>query len=156
MKKGLSIVVLLALFAACKPEIKPIGTLNRAGAGIIGTWELNTVEVVDITLPIPEVKDISAYFAPQNRKLIITVNSDSTYTVDQAGAGPAIFGSEGTWKYDSPEFPTELQLLTSTGDTVSTALLNMPRVTDNAFGFSFTRNRCDKNYVTYNYNFNRQ
>jgi len=157
MKKIASILALLVAIASCKPEIKPIGTAYKAGAGVPGTWVLNTAEVTDLTLPIPETKDISAFYTQNpERRLIITFNADSTYTVDQAGVGPKVFGSNGTWMFDTPDFPTALYMVTDIGDTVNTALLNMPRTTDNTFGFSFTRNRCDKDYVTYNYNFNRQ
>lgn len=157
MKKIASIIAIIALVAGCKPEIKPIGDAYKAGAGIVGTWELEKVEITDITLPIPEIRDVSAFYAQKaERRLILTINSDNTYTVDQAGAGPQIFGLNGTWMYDSPDFPSAMQMINNDGDTVNAALLNMPRTTDNIFGFSFTRTRCDKDYVTYNYNFNRK
>jgi len=150
-------MVILAIVASCKPEIKSIGSEYKAGAGLPGTWELNKVEVIDITLPVPETKDISAFYTQKvERKLIVTINGDNTYTVDQAGAGPQIFGTNGTWMYDSPDFPEALQLVSNAGDTVNAVLLNMPRTIDNTMGFSFSRNRCDKDYVTYNYNFNRK
>ena len=157
MKKIASIIAIIALVASCKPEIKPIGAAYKAGAGIPGTWEIDKVEIIDITLPIPESKDISAFYnLKPERKMIITIKDDNTYVVDQAGAGPKVFGTNGTWMFDTPDFPSALMLINNSGDTIKTTLLSMPREIDNTFGFSFSRNRCDKDYVTYNYNFNRK
>lgn len=156
MKKIATIAVLAIMVIACKPEIKPIGASYKAGEGIPGTWEISSVEVVDITLPIPETKNISAFFSDPNKKLIITINADSTYVVDQKGSGPKVLGESGTWFYNTPEFPSMVNFVPNGGDTLKADLLNMPRTTDNTLGFTFTRTRCDKAYVAYNYEFIRK
>ena len=156
MKKIATLVVLAALVFACKPEIKPIGEAQKAGAGIPGTWEINAVEVTDITLPVPETRDLSSFFANPDKKLVMTINRDGTYLVDQKGSGPQVFGDSGTWMYNTPDFPSKINFAPNVGDTVKADLLNMPRTTDNNFGFVFTRKRCDKDYVAYNYEFIRK
>jgi hypothetical protein len=156
MKKIGIFTVLLIAIAACKPEIKPIGDPLKAGEGLPGMWELNEINTIDITLPVPEERDQSGIMKEQIDRLVLTFNADGTYEVNERGIVPDIFGSEGNWMYDQIDFPTMLYFIPSTGDTLKTGLANMPRTTDNNFGFSFTRNRCDKDYITVQYYFNRR
>ncbi len=156
MNRILAAVVILGLIAACKPETKPIGSYYKAGEGIPGKWVMSEMEVTDITLPVAETRDLNVMLQDPMKKMIMTISEDGTYTVDQKAFGPDIFGTAGTWLTDTATFPTAITFLTNEGDTVETGLLNMPRVIDVNFGFSFTRNRCDKDYVTYNYRFNRE
>ncbi|MEL0025664.1 MAG: hypothetical protein VW775_01215, partial [Schleiferiaceae bacterium] len=51
----------LLAFMACKPEVGPIGPAYEAGAGIIGTWELSGADQTDLSLPVPETRDISDF-----------------------------------------------------------------------------------------------
>jgi hypothetical protein len=156
MKKIGLFMVLLAAMAACKPEIKPIGDPLKAGEGLPGMWELTEINTIDITLPVPEERDQSAIMKDQTDRLVITFNADGTYAIDQLGVAPDIFGTAGNWMYDKEDFPTMLYFLPTGGDTVQTGLLNMPRTTDVNFGYTFTRNRCDKDYITLQYRFNRR
>lgn len=156
MKKIGVFVVLLVALAACKPEIKPIGDPLMAGAGLPGMWELAEVNTIDITLPVPEERDQSSILKDQSDKLVITFNADGTYTINERGVAPDIFGTEGSWMYDQEDFPTMLYFMPTGGDTVMTGLLNMPRTSDNNFGYTLTRNRCDKDYITLQYRFNRR
>jgi hypothetical protein len=156
MKKVTLIAVLLMAIAACKPEIKPIGDAYKAGAGMPGTWELTTINSIDITLPVPEERDQSMLLADVANRLVITMKESGEYTVDQRGIAPNIFGTDGTWMFDRIEFPTMIYLVPTSGDTLKADLLNMPRIIDNQMGFAFTRNRCTKNNVTLQYTFNRK
>jgi len=156
MKKLTIIMVMLVAIAACKPEIKPIGPSYKAGEGMPGTWELTSITAIDITLPVPEERDQSMLRNDATNRLIVTMTSTGAYTIDQRGIVPNIFGTEGTWMYDKEDFPTMMYFIPTSGDTVKTDLLNMPRTIDNSMGFSFTRNRCDKDYVKLEYSFNRK
>lgn len=156
MKKFGNILALLVVVAACKPEIKPIGTSYVAGEGIVGSWEMVGINTTDITLPVPESRDQSRMLNDVANRLQITIKEDGTYTIDQLGIVPDIFGAQGDWQYDKVEFPTMIYFIPDGGDTLMTGLLNMPRKIDNTLGFSFTRNRCDKDYVSLEYTFNRK
>lgn len=156
MRKITTLLVLLVAMAACKPEIKPIGPAYKAGEGMPGTWELNEINAIDITLPVPEERDQSDMLADMSNRLILNINSDGTYVVAQRGIVPNIFGTDGTWMYNTGDFPTMMYIIPSGGDTLKTDLLSMPRSIDNQMGFSFTRSRCNKAYVTLEYTFNRK
>lgn len=156
MRKITAVVVLLVAIAACKPEIKPIGQAYKAGEGMPGTWELTTINSIDITLPVPEERDQSMLLKDAANRLVVTMNSNGQYTIDQRGIVPDIFGTEGTWMFNKEDFPTMMYFIPTGSDTVKTGLLNMPRTIDNEMGFSFTRNRCGKDYVTLEYTFNRK
>lgn len=149
-------MVLLVALGACKPEIKPIGPNYKAGEGMPGTWELNMINAIDISLPVPEERDQSKMLENAANRLIITIDENGMYTVDQRGIVPNIFGNDGTWLFNKVDFPTMIYLVPASGDTLKANLLNMPRTIDNEMGFSFTRNRCDKDYITLEYTFNRK
>ena len=155
MKQIITSLMLIAMVVACKPELKPIGDFYQAGEGIPGTWMMSELEITDITLPVPETRDVNEMLKDPSKGMIVTIKADGTYTVDQKAYGPDIFGSAGTWETDTAFFPTEITWYTDAGDTLKSGLLNMPRTIDNEFGFTFTRNRCDRDYITYNYKFNR-
>ncbi len=156
MKKIGSLVVLLAVLAACKPEIKPIGEPLKAGAGLPGMWELAEITTTDITLPVPEERDQSGILKDQTDRMVISFDANGTYEVSERGVAPDIFGTQGDWMYDKVDFPTMIYFIPTGGDTLKAGLLNMPRTTDTEFGFTFTRNRCDKDYITVQYNYNRR
>ncbi|MEY2963651.1 MAG: hypothetical protein RL754_912 [Bacteroidota bacterium] len=155
--KKIAILTAAALLAlgSCKPEVGPIGPAYEAGAGLIGTWELTGVDQTDLTLPVPETRDISDFYQESANKWVVQFNADSTYSVNEQGPGFDLFGAGGTWRYNTPEFPSELQL---TQDTVTTvlALGNMPRTIDVNLGIVYSRERCEKPSVQYNLTFTRK
>ena len=99
MKARIITIVAAAFLAlgACKPEVGPIGPSYEAGAGILGTWELTMVEQTDVTLPVPETRDVSDLYLDAQNKWVVAFNSDSTYSVNQQGPGFDVFGNGGTW-----------------------------------------------------------
>lgn len=156
MKKIILFCWTTVMLASCKPEIKDIGPKYEAGAGIVGSWELNKMNQTDVTQPVPETRNLDAFLAVASRKLVFTIASDGTYTVDQAGAVPKVLGTAGTWAYNQAEFPTAITFISTDADTLLAELSNMPRTLDNVFGFSFVRHRCDKDYVSYEWEFARK
>ena len=145
----------LLAFMACKPEVGPIGPADEAGAGIIGTWELSGADQTDLSLPVPETRDISDFYTNSSDKWVVQFNEDSTYSVNSVGPGFNVFGTSGTWRYNSPQYPSELHL---TMDTVTTILPlgNMPRTIDPNVVFVYDRVRCDKPSVSYKLTFTRK
>ena len=145
----------LLAFMACKPEVGPIGPAFEAGAGIIGTWELSGADQTDLSLPVPETRDISDFYTNSSDKWVVQFNDDSTYSVNSSGPGFNIFGTSGTWRYNSLQYPLELHL---TEDTVTTVLPlgNMPRTIDQNVLFVYDRVRCDKPSVSYKLIFTRK
>ena len=145
----------LLAFMACKPEVGPIGPAYEAGAGIIGTRELSGADQTDLSLPVPETRDISDFYTNSSDKWVVQFNEDSTYSVNSAGPGFNVFGTSGTWRYNSPQYPSELHL---TMDTVTTILPlgNMPRTIDPNVVFVYDRVRCDKPSVSYKLTFTRK
>jgi hypothetical protein len=156
MKKIGTLVVLLAIMASCKPELKDIGPRFVPGDGIFGQWEMNTLQVTDLNLPVPEKRDFSGFLTKTENRLIMTIKADGSYTIDQAGKVPQLLGTNGSWAFDAPDFPTMVHFVTAEGDSLSTDLLNMPRTIDNHFGFSFDRKKCDKEHINYEYKFIRK
>ena len=145
----------LLAFMACKPEVGPIGPAFEAGAGIIGTWELSGADQTDLSLPVPETRDISDFYTNSSDKWVVQFNDDSTYSVNSSGPGFNVFGTSGTWRYNSLQYPLELHL---TEDTVTTVLPlgNMPRTIDQNVLFVYDRVRCDKPSVSYKLIFTRK
>ena len=157
MKKvTLFIASALLILGACKPEVGPIGPAYEAGAGIVGTWELTNADQTDLTLPVPETRDISTFYQNAQDKWVVVFSEDSTYAVNSQGPGFDLFGAGGTWKYNTPEFPSELHL--TQFDTVTTVLPlgNMPRAIDQNVSFVYDRVRCDKPSVSYKLTFTRK
>lgn len=146
----------LLIMGACKPEVGPIGPAYEAGAGIVGTWELTNADQTDLTLPVPETRDISSFYQNNQDKWVVVFSEDSTYTVNSQGPGFDLFGAGGTWKYNTPEFPSELHL--TQFDTVTTVLPlgNMPRTIDQNVSIVYDRIRCDKPSVSYRLTFTRK
>lgn len=160
MKQIFSILTLaVALsFSSCKPELKEIGPSYGAGEGIYGSWELSAVNQVDLKQPIPESRDISAYFnADISRKMQIKFEqANNAYSILQPGALPRTFGTSGTWKFDTLPFPSKLYFFTSNNDTVESPIKNMVRETDANFSFNVERgDSCGSTYVRYEYTFKR-
>ena len=60
----------LLIMGACKPEVGPIGPAYEAGAGIVGTWELTNADQTDLTLPVPETRDISSFYQNNQDKWV--------------------------------------------------------------------------------------
>ena len=145
----------LLAFMACKPEVGPIGPAYEAGTGIIGTWELSGADQTDLSLPVPETRDISDFYTNSSDKWVVQFNDDSTYSVNSSGPGFNVFGTSGTWRYNSLQYPLELHL---TEDTVTTVLPlgNMPRTIDQNVLFVYDRVRCDKPSVSYKLIFTRK
>ena len=157
MKARIITMVAAAFLAlgACKPEVGSIGPSYEAGAGILGTWELTMVEQTDVTLPVPETRDVSDLYLDAQNKWVVAFNSDSTYSVNQQGPGFDVFGNGGTWRYNTPGYPSELHL-TQDSSVVILPLGNMPRSIDQNVSFIFARERCDKPSVSYQLTFTRK
>lgn len=144
---------------SCKPDLKEIGPEYAPGEGIYGTWQTEKIQLTDLSPALPEIKDVSGFYqADAARKLVIRFDkTGNTYSVIQAGYLPRIFGSSGTWKFDTIPYPSTLFLMTDKGDTLRAPLKNMPRETDRIFGFTYTRSdTCGKAYLTYDFTFSRQ
>ena len=156
MKRFLIVLSAAALtLVSCKPDVGEIGDHYPAGAGLIGTWELTGADQTDVTLPVPETRDISAFYTNATSKWRVTFNADSTYTVDAMGPGFNLFGNGGTWSYDTPEFPKELHLAQDS-TTIVLPLGNMPRTIDTQLGIVYSRVRCDKPSIRYDFTFTRK
>jgi hypothetical protein len=155
----LSIFSLSLLLAGtgCKPEVEEIGDGAVAGDGIYGTWEISRVVQTDLKVPLPEARDISAFFSDPARKMQIRFNKgDSTYQILQAGWLPKVFGTEGTWVFNQSPYPTAVQFYSNQGDTVSTPLNGMPREYDVQMGLDLIRtDSCGNAFVKYEYTFKR-
>ncbi len=150
-------LVLLVLGWSCKPEVNDIGDGAVAGDGIYGTWEISRVVQTDLKLPLPEARDISAFFSDPARKMQIRFTKEgSTYQVLQAGWLPKVFGTDGTWAFDQTPYPTAVNFYTAQGDTISTPLVAMPREYDVQMGLDLVRtDSCGNAFVKYEYTFKR-
>ena len=156
--KYLSILVLVVmLMGACKPEpFGEIGPRYNLATGISGSWEIEMVEGVDLTLPVPESRDISDFYTGATDPIGLTFDAGSSmYTVKNPQTPGNIFGQGGTYAFDNPDYPTMLSLYDSSNDTIVVNLLNMVREIDPNMGLSYTRSHCGSEYFRYNYTFKR-
>jgi len=157
MKKLAFLTLLLASMMACKPEpYEDIGQNYSLTDGINGTWQLNQVEIEDLTLPVPESRVISDFFL-QDADLNLSFDAENgTYTVSNPSVPGNIFGSSGQFSFDDPEFPEDITLNHSEG-SITLSLTNMVRSIDNDMGLIRQRYRCDGDnpYVNYRFTFNR-
>lgn len=156
--KKLSLFILLAVAVwACKPEpYDEIGPRYDLATGITGEWEITRVEGVDLTLPVPETRDISDFFTAATNPLGLSFDAGSDmYTVINPQTPGNIFGQGGTFAFDDEEFPTRLSLYSS-NDTIQVDLLNMVREIDPEMGLSYTRSACGTEYFRYQYTFKRK
>lgn len=146
-------VLFLAL--ACKPEVKEIGPYLAPGDGIVGSWQLDKVVLADLSLPVPEEDDPTDFYKNYPTQWQFTFLADSTYLVDEKGPGPDVFGTNGTWHFDQYPYPKAIHFYSAT-DTVHADLENMPRETDTYVGFTFTRNGCGADYMSYTFTLKRK
>lgn len=157
MKKAILACLSIVLMMACKPEIKPIGEAQEAGAGVVGTWKMSGASITDITQAIPETRDVSTFYAKAANAWTFTFLENGTYSVDVEGAGPKIFSTGGAWAFDQTPFPSAITLTPlGGGDPVELTMENMPRERDTEFGFTFTLEKCATPYISYTFNFERQ
>ena len=157
MKKLIAALSAIAIVAvACQPDpYKEIGPEYSLTEGITGTWVLQKVEQTDETQPVPETIDISDFFVAD--PLVMSFSYENmSYTIDNAGAGGNIFGDNGTFAYNTTDFPSEIAMYTNTGDTLMMDLTQMVRTIDTRMGMKVTRAHCDAPSISYAYDFNRQ
>lgn len=157
MKKLAILSLLLTSMFACKPDpYEDIGQNYSLTEGISGNWSLNLVEIEDLTLPVPESRDITDFYLSEGSLSIQFDAEAGTYTVSNPNAPGNIFGSSGTFSFDDPEFPEDITLSSST-NTVTLSLTNMVRSIDNEMGMIRQRSKCDSDnpYINYRFNFIR-
>ena len=151
---------MVATIIACRPDIKEIGEPSSHVTGIEGTWEVNRVDLVDLALDLPEEMEITEFYL-DGTSAPLTISFDynaKTYEVIEAGAGTSFLGTNGTWAYDDPEYPTEMIVVTNASETLNLSLTKMVRASDAEMGFELKREKCapgDHN-VAYKYNFTRK
>lgn len=162
MKKILFTAIAFALvLTSCKPEIKgELGEPFDKVKGLSGNWELGGFAQRDENNPIKEVRDLSDFYidgisAPTK----FNFNSgDMTYTITP-GPGKNFLSLNGNWRFDNPDFPTEL-ILESTTDTLTLKLGTVPREFDQTIKMELPRFCVDdlgvaSPTVTYIYTLNR-
>ncbi len=157
MKKILSLALIVAALIGCKPDgYKDIGPSYDLTTGIDGSWQISEVEITDLTLPVPEGRDISEFYTKTNP---LKINFDAvagTYMVVNPEVKGNNFGTQGTFRFNDPEFPSAVMLITAENDTLNMDLTNMVRSIDPKMGLKLTRSRCGEDYVSYSYTFNRK
>lgn len=157
MKNLVILVLFVTLIAACRPEpYKEIGPSYDLATGISGSWQIEMVEGVDLTLPVPESREIGDFYTSAENPIGLTFDASSEmYTVVNPQTPGNIFGQGGTYAFDNPDFPTQLSLYDNNNDTIVVDLLNMVREIDPNMGLSYTRSTCGTEYFRYNYTFKR-
>ncbi len=150
----LSLLAILAL-AACRPEpFKEIGPDDSLTEGVYGSWQLSGVQQTDLTQPVPETFDVSDYFTGDPMR--VRFSEGGNYTVEYLGSGLEILGSSGSFAFDSPDFPSKMNVVTDKGDSLELGLSQMVRKIDNRMGLVIEQNLCDAPNIRYTLTFNRQ
>lgn len=157
MKNIFLISIVMLGLAACQPEpYKEIGPAYDLTTGVNGQWHVSKVEVTDLTLPVPESRDISDFYANGSPLEIDFDAEGGTYTVVDPQVSGNVFGAGGTFAYNDPEFPTKLTLRTTNQDTIVLSLGNMVRKVDPTMALKLVKSACGQDYISYNFTFNRR
>lgn len=147
----------LGIIMSCKPEqTKKIGDRYNLLTGVDGSWKISKVMITDLTLPVPENRDISDFFLSANPLQIEFDAAANTYVVSDPDVLGNPFGAQGTFAFDAEDYPTAMFLYSSNQDTVNLKLENMVREIDHQMGFTLEKNDCASKYISYTYTFNRQ
>lgn len=156
----------LIIVASCKKEEVPIGEPFDKSEAINGTWQLDSVAIIDETTAVRASRDITPFFkkGPASSKLTIN-SSDGTYSV-VPGSGKNFFGTGGTWRFknsQNPDFsnnaPDQVVFLTSDGDTVVCQLGSALLPFSNSLILTYVRTCStakDYDYAGYKHTFKRQ
>ncbi len=156
MKNSLVIPLIILGAMACRSDAyKEIGPQYDLTTGVDGDWKISKVMIEDLTLPVPEGRDISDFFLNDPIRLQFDAGA-GTYQVANPESLGNPFGKGGTFAFDDPEFPTAMTLYTIDQDTVNLILENMVREIDSRMGVKLVKNACDADYASYTYTFNRQ
>ncbi|QNR25616.1 DUF5004 domain-containing protein [Croceimicrobium hydrocarbonivorans] len=156
MKKLLSLGLLALAISACRPEpFKEIGAPYSVITGINGNWDLEMVEVEDRSFPQWETLEFTDFFL--DNPVSINFNSnDNTYAISANSLDGLPFSSlNGTYAFDDPEYPENLYLISTDGDTSTVGMGNMVRAIDPNMIFEELKNKCDAEYARYIYTFKR-
>lgn len=159
MKKYITIISITLLgLASCRPDpYKDIGARQGTTDGLNGSWQVSKVEVIDLTTPVPEARDLSDFYLGQSDLLGLSFNvSDNSYTVQNSSVPTNPFGSSGSYSFDDDNYPSKITFISSDMDTVNADLAGIVRSIDAFAGFSVTKSHCDENYVVYSFTFKRQ
>lgn len=156
MKKIIGVLLLASIFGACKPEEKAkIGPRYSLTSGVKGSWEISKVEIADLTLPVPESRDITDFYLSNLLELEFDTDA-GTYTVPNPDVLGNPFGTSGTFLFDANDYPTAMMMITDDSDTLNLQLENMVREIDPYMGFTYTKSACGVDYASYTYTFKRK
>lgn len=156
MKKIIGVLLLAYMFGACKPEEKAkIGPRYSLTSGVKGSWEISKVEIADLTLPVPESRDITDFYLSNLLELEFDTDA-GTYTVPNPDVLGNPFGASGTFLFDANDYPTAMMMVTDESDTLNLQLENMVREIDPYMGFTYTKSACGVDYASYTYTFKRK
>lgn len=156
MKRIISMMCLMALIGACKPDApKAIGARYSTVSGTDGDWSIGKVELVDESSPLKLKRDITDYFSTVAPNFNINFDVEArSFEVSEPGTGLNFFGVAGALNFDDDEFPTKM-LLISGNDTVTLNFVRQTRAIDPTMVVNYTRSACDKVYANYQFTFLR-
>ncbi len=157
----LALVVVLLALSSCKEDIKPIGDPLSQVNGIADTWKLYHVNQVD------ELNDKSDNFIDVSTIIMgatpaeITFNPDKTFTLNP-GTMRNFLPVDGSWAFDDEDYPSQIILTDSNGETVLDMLSPVREKVDNRLEVKYIRpiNGCadlegKRGAVSYEYYFER-
>jgi Domain of unknown function (DUF5004) len=159
--KFLLFIGVITTLNACKPE--PVFTLEPLGsplAAIDGTWQVTKVLEYDElrlqkALPILPI-DVSSFFIKTGATTSISFKaSDKTYTTVSPANALNYLGS-GTFSFNNPDYPTEINLVTSTGKTLTLGVSRAIRPNYSTFDAKLIRKVNGKYAPSYTYSLQRK
>jgi len=158
MKKYLILGLLVSIAIACRPDpYEEIGESYSVITGVEGDWTLAKVEIEDRSFPQWETMEISDYFLDANSVEINFDAGSSSYAITANNLDGLPFSSlNGVYAFNDPEFPTSMNLISTTSDTNTVELGNMVRKIDQLMLFQEMKSSCDQVYARYVYTFNRK
>lgn len=157
----LVLLALLFLISSCKEDSKPIGDPLSQINGIVDTWRLNNVNQVD------ELNDKSNNFIDVSTIMMgsdaaeITFNADKSFTLNP-GTIRNFFPIDGSWAFDDDDYPSQIILTDTNGETILDMLSPVRENVDNRLEVKYIRpiNDCadlegKRGAISYEYYFER-
>lgn len=131
MKKLLIGIFTITALAACKKEIKEIGTPANKVDGLKASWVLAKCVLIDEKSLTREANDITNFVSANGLAKPNIIFTESNYSVDTTNQVYNIFGvTNGSWTFDDDAYPTKIILTPAVGDIVELPLGGPTRPTD--------------------------
>ena len=158
-KITLFFVFFASIFTACNKDsdVVNLASLGDPAIALNGTWKLQKITQTDQVLKAKDkpVLDLTEFVLNGGTQTITFDKTNKSYTVSST-ARVNYLGSNGTYAFDDPQYPTSLTLTPAAGASLKLTLgapLRPERV--GPLLLKYDRTKRNKQSVSYNYTFTK-